>query len=701
MPYTPPLGDDIEFRFGAGGNYVAPAGDQIEFAFGDEPANVLRLNARWAVQGATLPVLLLDSSWSVEARATGLGVLDIRWATAASPGADLPLDAQWAVEVQPSADLLLDAQWACAVPDEATVPLDIRYGVDVGEGILRLDIAYRTNAPAPADLVLDAQWAIAGVPSAVLLLDSQWATEGTPASTAVLDVQWASLGVTEATAALDCSWETLSPMDATLILDASWRDLHYVEQECVIAWQDEIEAAVELRSDGTSELVQAVELDSTMLTEVAQAVTLSAAMGDVEQALELDSRILDTVAQACEIGSPMLTTVEQAVEIDSAIKDTDDVAAAVTVISPILADSQVIQATQQALVILGQSVALAGIDISIDEGQFAWTCQATLLDPRQYSLFSADDEFTVDLGGETYSFLVESKRMARSLGENGEPRIDASIAGISPTVRHATPRGKRITKTWETAVVASAVAAELFPGVDIDWRIIDWSIPAFRLAAQNEAPIEILARVVAAAGAMVETNPDGSLYVRYAYPAPVADYEVMTPDQSYTDVSDRFSVSEGFAAAELVNRLRILDVTPSAYQDVIEFEQDRLNPAEGRLRVYPSPWRETFELAHTSLPIVSIERLGVDTAEHTETVEVLRGEGSVQYPIDAVLSLEWLYTNLGGVSFEADQRTFKSTSTAATESLLRITYRTRFVDFRAVAFPGAEVQVLVREPELG
>jgi hypothetical protein len=174
----------------------------------------------------------------------------------------------------------------------------------------------------------------------------------------------------------------------------------------------------------------------------------------------------------------------------------------------------------------------------------------------------------------------------------------------------------------------------------------------------------------------------------------------MTPDQTYTDIADRFSVDEGYAALPLVNKLRIMDVAPGAFNDVIEFEQDRLIPSQGKLRVFPSPWRDTFSLEHTSLPIVSIERLGLGTMEKEETVEVVRGEGRTQYPINQVLELTWLYEDLSGVTFEQDARTFTSTHATKKESLLHIRYETRFIDHRAVAFDGAEVQFVVREPEL-
>ena len=62
-------------------------------------------------------------------------------------------------------------------------------------------------------------------------------------------------------------------------------------------------------------------------------------------------------------------------------------------------------------------------------------------------------------------------------------------------------------------------------------------------------------------------------------------------------------------------------------------------------------------------------------------------------------TLEWLYEDLLGVAFDSDSRTFKSTHPTKQESLLRITYLTRYVRFDAVAFPAAEVQFLVKDVE--
>jgi len=696
VAYTPPNGDSLLFNFTQSG-YVAPDGDALVFEFlsGAIPDNVLLLGAQWSVDAAALPVSLLADQWAVESNRGDTGAFAASWAVAVPTIIALPLDAQWAVEVQPSAISRIASQWSIAAPGSGVVRIDAQWAVEVGEGISRLAATFAVRAPAPVLAVLDAQWAVVGAPTSTGQIDAQWAVEGTPASVGALLSEWVALGITEAESAISAQWECLTPMEATSFLSAAWFELQYVEGAIVIAYNDGIGTTAVLDARIGLDLVAGeCAIDSPALSTVAASCSLTSALGDVAQSVAIDGAILDTVGAHCALDAPILTAVAQSAELESPITNVDQVAQAVAIIAPILADAQLVVVEQQVLVIRGQSIPLAAVAVSIDEGEVSWTCEATLLDPRHYAIFRADDPFTITIGGETWSFLVAARRMSR----DSVASADATISGIGPAARWQSPRAKRITKTWTSATAASAVLAEVLPGEAIDWRIIDWSIPAFRLAADSLAPMEIAQRVVAAAGGMIETNPDGSLLVRYAFPRPVADYAADGPDHTYSDVADRFSVTEGYGALEVINRLRVLDVAPGPYADVIEFEADRLHPTTGSLRVYPSPWRLSFDVRHTSLPIVSVQRTGIGTEEHTETVEVLRGEGAVRYPLHQLLNVEWLHEDLGGIAFDADQRQFRSTSQTRFESLARITYRTRFVDHRAVAYDGAEVQFVVMEP---
>jgi len=217
------------------------------------------------------------------------------------------------------------------------------------------------------------------------------------------------------------------------------------------------------------------------------------------------------------------------------------------------------------------------------------------------------------------------------------------------------------------------------------------------LGADAEVPMDIARRIVAAAGGVIESEPGGLLVVRYAWPVAVPQFSSTTPDQVYTDQQHRFSAEEQFATVKTVNKLRLMDVVPAGKGDSVEFEASELDPIRGTLKVYPSPWRTTVTIEHTSKPEVSATLRGIETEDLTETVEVIEGAGSVSHPIYQVVTLEWLYENLTGVAFDVDARQFTTTHATKKYSLLNITYRTRYIAFDAVGFSGGTVQYLVEE----
>lgn len=695
MPYTPAAGDALAFDFTGG--YGPPAGSALSFNFSDAATqNVLRLGLRWAV-AAVDGRADLGISFAVEGEGAAFGALGISWGAAAPFVRTAILQPSWATLTGPQAAGVLGLSWSTEPAGRGDSFLGAAWRTLVGQAVARLGASWRTRAAVPGIARLGASWAVVGAPAMVAPLGFAWTTQGVPSQTSRLDAQWTAAGIRIDAPALDLAYSVAVAMTQTALLGFSWRERYYVASSVRMVWGDVLGASIEIAYDVGPQIVSGgCEIVSPIRNTVSAGCRIVSALGDVAAGCTLPLPIYTEASAGCELGSPIYAAAKAGCEVAYDVKTTDTVRAAVELVAPILGDAQVIAASPLVATVAGVSVRLQDVQINMDEGDRYWQCDVTLLDPGQHALFGPDVAFTVALGGETWAFVVESVQLERS----GVADLRASVGGVSPVSRFAAPRAALVTKTWASAVLASDVVAELLPGASIDWRVIDWTIPAYRLAASNEAPIEIAQRVAAAAGAMIEANPDGTIYVRYAFPVPLVEWATASPDQDYSDLVDAFSVTESLAYAGTVNRLRIMDVLAGPYQDVIEFEQDRLDPASGGLRVYPSPWRTTFDLAHTSLPIVSIERIGVETAEHTEVVEVLRGQGSVQYPLHQLLSVEWLHADLGGITFDADSREFRSTSELLTESLARITYRTRFVDFRAVAYGGAQVQFVVREPDL-
>lgn len=412
----------------------------------------------------------------------------------------------------------------------------------------------------------------------------------------------------------------------------------------------------------------------------------------VQNKLEIDSVFLQQKQQALEISYPLTKTVQAQCEVGYPILAVTVVQNEVTIGYPLVDLSGVVVTSNPTVTIKGQTFPLYSARVDADEGQYAWTCSLELADAAHYSLFNEGDDFSVNLGGEVYQFVVDTKQFSRG----GQVDLSATVSGISPSARYSDTMGVPLTKTWP-AVTARAVADELFGVGAVQWGILNWLIPDGVLAVSDQSKIGVLQLIAQAAGGVVETDPDGTVRVRYLYPVSVRKFKTAVADQQYEEAQHSFSSSERTTDTKVVNKLRVMDGAFSSQSDGMEFRQSEENPVEATVKVVPSPWRETLFVTHTSKPEVSVTPEGTATEELEETVEVIEGKGSVSKPIHQVLAVEWLYANLGSVQSSPDKSEF--TTTVPGESLVRITYTTRFLSFKAVAFPEAEVQFLAKEEE--
>ena len=194
--------------------------------------------------------------------------------------------------------------------------------------------------------------------------------------------------------------------------------------------------------------------------------------------------------------------------------------------------------------------------ISQDEEDYAWKASITLASIGDYQKMSNGDAFILNLLGEEYNLIVDSK----SLFRNAPAEVSLTLSGISPTVRFDNPNADKITKTWETPILAKDAAEEVL-GESITWTLPNWMIQANRLAVVDASPISIVQLIATAAGGVVETQPDGTVAVRPKYPVSVADFATAALDHTLTDAADNLSTSEKLQQATVINKLRILYIT--------------------------------------------------------------------------------------------------------------------------------------------
>lgn len=338
-------------------------------------------------------------------------------------------------------------------------------------------------------------------------------------------------------------------------------------------------------------------------------------------------------------------------------------------------------------------IAVRSASLYADEGSPYWQCDIELLDARDYGRLPRDTAFEIEVFGIVFAMVVDTRELRRSIDDAGNYASVARIAGLSPVCRHASPRATPITKTWDAPIMASAACAELVGAVD--WAMVDWMIPAHRLAATDAAPLDVARNLVAAAGGLLESLPDGTLRARPKWSVSVPDFAPAPTDHLFSD-RDLFGADESPINDALVNRVRIVDVE-GAHQDRLEFVADQNDALRGEIRVFPSPWRGGLTLRHTrGSPPVYLDAAAEGSESQTETVEFVAGQASVRYPIAALGSVEWMAENLGAVAFEP----FSSALVAGGPdgySLARVTYTTRFLLAKVRASAATDAQFVLED----
>lgn len=346
-----------------------------------------------------------------------------------------------------------------------------------------------------------------------------------------------------------------------------------------------------------------------------------------------------------------------------------------------LLDSQVIAITVPPYVsYAGRVLPIEEAEVSIAEGEYAWTCTVILTNVSDYVLLKQDQPFTVVIGSESYAFIVDSKELDRGAPAN----YGIKLLGISPSASKTTPRKVAANYVWETAKQASEIAEELLPG--IDWQVIDWGIPAYRLAMESSTPIEVVRTLADAIGATLETEIDGSLYVRSLFPVSVPSYDSRTPAHVFLESIDILNVNESYVAAEVFNRLVITDVEQSI-SDSLEWIEDYQDATTGIIRAFLYPWRSPVSLLHTGVPSVTIGAGSTVLEQHSEIIEVFKGQGETAYPIHHVESIQYEAQNVGALVYDIDSRSF-TVGGPSFNSVIRVVYWTRSLDYR-VSLPEA------------
>jgi hypothetical protein len=326
--------------------------------------------------------------------------------------------------------------------------------------------------------------------------------------------------------------------------------------------------------------------------------------------------------------------------------------------------------------------------ISIAEGEFAWTGTMELGNPASYQRIQIDDPFTLELGEESFSMIVDNKTLSR----DGINRPQLIVSMISPTARFAFPRATPFEKTWDAAIQARDAAEEAV-GEAIDWDLINWTIPAKRLSVFAASPLNIVDTIAKSVGGIVETRADGMLRVRHRFPVTVPDWQNTTVSHILTDAADNLSSRESHRARRRTNRVVVRGFLPQPNNDYIGLEIDQQNgetttPHPGEtvnLLAYNNPQRVSSINASTSAG--SIWRNPSQSLKISEDVSFSgTNNAMLSKPAQSINSVIWLGENLGVISLGGDGRTISSSSSGV--AIARISYSV-YADSWGVSTPNS------------
>lgn len=328
------------------------------------------------------------------------------------------------------------------------------------------------------------------------------------------------------------------------------------------------------------------------------------------------------------------------------------------------------------------------ITISAGLAEYCLSCTLQLARQADYLACVVGEELVVTVNGETYRFFVEGRGRSRDHGSTGY-----TVQGMSRTALLGAPYASPV--AVELSGMASTIICSLAPGYTVQWDTLDWYIPAGILLPADKTVLDTIRDIAHAAGAIVQTEPDGTLVIQPDYIAAVPTWPTRPPDYFLTDAVDFFTDAANFEYRDGFNRFLVSDQLTSAISG--RLEQEQITDATKIIRRYRTPWGNDLPLRHTGGEWVITEPLGVEITEKDEVIEFVAGSGHTQYPIYAVTAMAWLQTSLGLVR-RGEDGTLEAE--IPEESLLAITYQTRCWKWQVSSPRAEQVQFIADEVEI-
>jgi len=359
-------------------------------------------------------------------------------------------------------------------------------------------------------------------------------------------------------------------------------------------------------------------------------------------------------------------------------------------------DMEIIRNTHS-VTINGEELNIIDLSISGDESSYCLSLNMKVADAKGWMLCVRGVEVIVTVNSMVFKFVVDAGTRKRKHGIT-----EYSVTGRSKASLLDFPNAEAITKSWGVttakAVINEMVAVE---SITIDNSgILNWSLPANLLEVEEKSPLSVIKEVAKTTGAVVQSDFNGDMVIRYSYPVSPTHYEDETAELVVTDVDDIREVDEdddireGFNSVVVSNK-EVLD-DPEEY---IYVELDEQRNA-GKSTFHPND-KAIYLKIWSSLDYTPVMTAGTMSLFKSDEVLEMPGETlsfvhdespSVSKPIETLLGKTWYGNDLGDLSIVENSKVKLEAASQDynTLGICEVRYETKYDVWKVIPPSGIE-----------
>jgi len=349
----------------------------------------------------------------------------------------------------------------------------------------------------------------------------------------------------------------------------------------------------------------------------------------------------------------------------------------------LLQSDSMVQEVSTSLTIAGNAVAFTHLNIERSHASFVITGEAHLAELSEYMQIELGDEVAATCNATTYNLIVVSRKRSRP----GGPATTFIINFESPAITLTAPWSRPLLQEFAQATAESIINDLLGSLGPVDYLAETFPVLADTLYANDEDARTIIRKLTQSVGAVMQSNPDGSIRIEPEYPVSVPAWEAATPDYYLTDEKNFVSQDETPVRNSGQNKYLVGNQLSS--DERIWTEQNEISANLVEVLGFQVPWasREVVELTHSGGSAVQtpeymgvVEETSPPLDEPAEQVEFVAGFSSAKRPIYGDLQITWMREQLGSIAYAEDGKLEAELKTGTTDgySLAEIRYTTKY-----------------------